>query len=427
MLNPTKIREKRAQTWEQMKALLDDAEKQGRSSLTGEERASYEKMEADIADLTKDLGIAERSEAMGQFFDFPQGNGPVDLSAKMRAATGNEDDADPQKRYAKVFDKWVRSNDGNGDLEREEREILRNMGTDPEFAKQARALGIATSAAGGYLVPPGYRAELIEQTKAFGGMLQNAQILQTATGAPLQWPTVDDTANIGAILGENTQVSQQDIVFNTATLGGYTYTSKMILVSLQLLQDETINVESLISRSLANRIGRIWNQHFTTGTGSSQPLGIVTNCVVGKQGATGQTTSVTLDDLIDVQHSVDPSYRTNTKWMLSDATLKPLRKLKDQYGRYLWEPSVTAGVPDQLLSRPYVINQDMPAMAANAKSILYGNFEEAYVIRIIRDVQLLRFNERFGDYLQVGFTAFARADGTLQNASAVRAYQNSAT
>jgi HK97 family phage major capsid protein len=129
-----------------------------------------------------------------------------------------------------------------------------------------------------------------------------------------------------------------------------------------------------------------------------------------------------------VIHAVDPAYRaTGVGWMMSDAAMKAVRRLKDADGRPLWEPSLQAGVAETLLGYPITINQHVPAPAASAKSILFGNFRAAYVIRIVNDFGLLRLNERYADALQVGFLGYARADGTLQNASAVRAYQHSAT
>jgi HK97 family phage major capsid protein len=244
----------------------------------------------------------------------------------------------------------------------------------------------------------------------------------------MAWVTEDDTANSGAILAENTQVTEQDMAWGTAQLGAYMYTSKLVRVSYQLLQDNAYNAEERLSTNLGRRIGRAQNAHFTTGTGSSQPEGIVTNAVVGKTGATGQTTSVTYDDLIDLELSVLADFRQNGVYMFSDATLKSLRKVReDSTGQYLWQPGLQAGAPNQLNGHPYIINNYMPAPAANAKSILFGDFREGFVVRRVRDVQLLRLSERYADFLQVGFLAFNRADSKQQNAQAYKAYQNSAT
>jgi HK97 family phage major capsid protein len=270
---------------------------------------------------------------------------------------------------------------------------------------------------------------MVETMKFYGAMRQVSEVITTATGATLPWPTNDDTANVGAILSENTQVTEQDVTLGQQDIGAYMYTSKLVRVSLQLLQDSVLDFETWLARKLGERIGRIQNTHFTTGTGTAQPEGVQTNATIGKTGASGQTTSVTYDDLVDLVHSVDPAYRNSgrVQFMMADSTLGAVRKLKDSQNRPLWEPSVQVGVPDRVLGYSYIVNQDMPAMAASAKSILFGDFFAGYLIRDVQDIQTLRLSERYADYLQLGFLAFARADGTPQDTAAIRAYRNAAS
>lgn len=411
------LREQRASIWEQMKEIMSAATREGRD-LTGEETQAYDRAEADLDRIGDDIERQERHEKHAALFDRVDRTGVVPAQR-----TGDDDGATPEQSYAKAFGSFMRS--GMSDLDPEDRRLLMQAAMDPKELKAA--LGVGTGAAGGYTVPPGFRNVMIETMKTFGGMLQAAEILNTDDGANLQWPTNDDTANVGAILAENTQVVEQDVTLGTASLDAYMYTSKLVRVSLQLLQDSAFDAEPWLARKLGERIGRILNQHFTTGTGTSQPDGIVTSAAVGKQGATGQTTSVTYDDLVDLIDSIDPAYQANARWMLSTTTRKVIRKLKDSQGRPLWEPSLQVGVPDQILGYGTVLNQDMPAPAASAKTILFGDYREAYVVRLVTGTNLVRFGERYMDFLQVGFLAFQRADGTLQNGAAVRAYQHSAT
>ena len=145
-------------------------------------------------------------------------------------------------------------------------------------------------------------------------------------------------------------------------------------------------------------------------------------------GQVGQTTSVIYEDLVDLEHSVDPAYRAEAEFMFHDDTLKVLKKLKDADGRPLWLPGVAVREPDTILGYNYVINQDMPIMAANAKSILFGDFSK-YMIRDVMDLMLLRLVERYADFAQVGFIAFSRHDGDLLDAGTnpIKHYANSAT
>jgi HK97 family phage major capsid protein len=256
-----------------------------------------------------------------------------------------------------------------------------------------------------------------------------SRFLRASSGQPLQWPTADDTGNVGAILAENTAAPTQDITFGTKTLSAFMYTSKMVKVSYQLLNDSAFDLGAWLPDKFAQRIGRAINAHFTNGTGGgTQPTGMIPNLTTGKVGATGQTLTVTYDDIIDLIHSIDPAYRNGGgSFMMADSTLKAVRKLKDTQGRPLWEPSLQQNTPSSLVGYPILINQDMPVMAANAKSIAFGNFREAYVIRQVQGVQLKRFDERFADALQVGFLSFARYDGTTDDLNAAKLYVNSAT
>jgi HK97 family phage major capsid protein len=223
-------------------------------------------------------------------------------------------------------------------------------------------------------------------------------------------------------------VSAQDIAFGQVVLKAYKYSSKTVLVPFELLQDSAIDIEAYIAQKLGERIGRITNQHFTTGTGTNQPQGVVPFSTLGKTGANGQTTSVTYDDIVDLEHALEPAYRRRARFMMHDQTLRAIKKLKDSQGRPLWLPGLAVREPDTILGYPYVINQDMPQMAASAKSILFGDFSN-YFIRRVMDLTLFRITDKYVETGQVGFLAFMRTDGRGVNAgvSPVVHYANSAT
>jgi HK97 family phage major capsid protein len=408
--------DKRASAWDKAQEFQNRAATD--AELSAEDRAAWDAALADVERLSADIEREERHQRLANV-DYSQ---VIEATRETDAEQlGGEDRA---AAYADAWRSWMRQ--GTTELSSEERTVLRTGWVDN---KELRAQGVATGAAGGYMVPAPFRAKLIEAQKFYSSMRDVAEVITTETGATLPWPTNDDTANVGAILAENSQVTEQDVTLGTNDIGAYMYTSKLVRVSLQLLNDSAFDLESWLAQVLGRRIGRAQNAHFTTGTGTAQPEGVQTNAVIGKTGGTGQTTSVTYDDLIDLIHSVDPAYRNSgrARFMLNDATLAAARKLKDGQNRPLWEPSIQVGVPDGLLGYGYTINQDMPVMAANAKSILFGDFYAGYLIRDVQDVQLLRLAERYADYLQVGFLAFARTDGTPQDTAAYKAYRNSAT
>lgn len=419
MPTTTQLREQRANIWSQMQEVMAAAERDGRD-LTAEERATYDRGEADLDRLGDDIERQERHEAREREMS------RVDRTGVVPDQRGDQED-DGQRTagemYARAFTSWMRR--GSTDISGEERAALQAGWVS---GQELRAQGVATTTAGGYLVPPAFRARVVEAMQFIAPMRQYAEVITTETGANLPWPTVDDTANEGAILAENTQVTEQDVVLGQASIDAYMYTSKLVRVSYQLLNDNAFNLEAFLGRTLGVRIGRVQNRHFTVGTGTSQPDGIVTNAAVAKQGAAGQTTTVTYDDLIDLTDSLDPAYTGggDIRFMMSQTARKVIRKLKDTQNRPLWEPSLVAGTPDNVLGYGIILNNNMPAPAASAKSILFGDFREAYLIRDVQGFQLLRLSERYADFLQVGFLGFQRSDGTLQNGAAVRAYQHAA-
>lgn len=405
------LRRQRANLVKQMEDVLDRAKNENRS-LAADENQQVDKIIKDEEELRGQIERLEKFEDMKKTLDGHENRFKAD-----------EKDQQQKPEYRDVFKKWIMG--GTSYLSNEERNLLMNNRANE---LENRALSATTGASGGYTVPTGFYDQLIEAMKWFGGIRNVANVFSTDSGNPLPIPTTNDTSNVGAILAENTAASTQDVSFNQVTLNAYKYTSNIVLVPIELLQDSAFDVESFLARKLGERIGRINNQHFTIGTGSSQPQGIVTGAVSGKVGATGQTTAVTFDDLIDLEHSVDIAYRANSKFMFNDSTLKALKKLKDSQGRPLFLPGLAYGEPDSINGFGYVVNNDVAAMAANAKSILFGDFKN-YFIRDVKNVQVIRFNEKYMDAGQVGFVAFSRADGKLVNAGGnpVAYYQNSAT
>lgn len=409
--------DERARLWEQNKALLDGATAANRD-LNAEEAKQYDTRDADIESLTDAIERLEKHANRGAEM------GRVDRTGVV--ASSDDDDSEDDGLYARAFDAFLRG--GMNDLDPEDRKLLRANFQESKSIRAAQ--GVGTGAAGGYVVPPEFRDKIVETQKYFGPMLQLAEVIETDTGAQLPWPTNDDTANVGAILAENTQVTEQDVTLGTANIDAYMYTSKLVRVSFQLLQDRP-DFSTWLARKLGERLGRILNQHFTTGTGTNQPDGIVTSASVGVTvGGTFATLNANLGDaVIDLADSLDPAYGAlgDLRYMMHQTARKAIRKLKDSQGQYLWQPSLQAGTPDLLNGYAISLNNDMPTMAIASKSIGFGSIREAYLVRIVRGIQTLRLEERYADFLQVGFLAFERADGTLQNASAFKIAQNAAT
>lgn len=419
MSNVVELLQKRANLWEQAKGIHEKSVEEKRD-LHSDEQEQYDKITSDIDGLTKTINREKEMEEHRS-------------TMEQAAFQKKEEKKDPEQRqenpleteeYRSAYNNWLKT--GIQGLESEQRSIL-DLGRQ---TFEQRALSAVTGAAGGFTVPQGFYNQIIQAMKPYGGLRQaRVNVLRTGSGNDLPIPTNDDTANIGAIVGENTAAGNAtDPSFAQKILKAYKYTSKTFLIPIELLQDSAFDVEAFIRQKITERIGRILNQHFTTGTGTSQPQGVVTGSVLGKTGATGQTTSITVDDLIDLQHSVNPLYRQNAEFMFNDNTLKAVRKLKDADGRPLWQPSLTASEPDTILGKSYRINTDMADMAANAKPVLFGDFAN-YFIRDVMDLMIVRISEKYIENGQIGFIAFSRHDGLLVDAGQgpIKHYVNSAT
>ncbi|MBE3118847.1 MAG: phage major capsid protein [Candidatus Atribacteria bacterium] len=283
---------------------------------------------------------------------------------------------------------------------------------------RAEARAMSTSAtAGGDTIPAGFIPNFEIALLAYGGVREAATIIRTATGNALPWPTSNDTSNKGVLLAENSADTEVTITTSAITLNAFKMSSRVVLVSSELLEDSAFNLTSYIGDACGIRIGRICADYYTTGTGSTQPKGIVTAATLGVTAASA--TAITFDELYDLEHSVDPAYRVGpgTGWMMHDTVLKAVRKLKNTTtNEYLWQPNVQLGVPQTLLNYPVTVNQSMASsIAASAKTLLFGKLSK-FLIRDVASLRLKVLTERYAEYDQVGFIAFFRTDSDLLDA-----------
>lgn len=304
---------------------------------------------------------------------------------------------------------------------------------DDDWATIRNTMSTTTGSEGGFTVDTAVAASVIDALKEFGGMRAVSTVISTSGVGLLSFPTSDGTSEVGEIIAENGTATDADPSFGTVGLPVYKFSSKVAAVPLELIQDSSVDIEAFVQNRLVTRLGRVTNQMFTTGTGSAQPNGIVTGATIGVTAAnsTSQVTAVTYDSLVALQHSVDPAYRRAASWMFADSTLRIIRQIKDGSNRPIFVPGyemgVPGGMPDTLLGQPVTINQDVAAMAANARSIVYGDMS-GYYIRDIMDVTLFRFTDSaFTKKGQVGFLAWMRSGGNLVDVGKVRVFRNAAS
>jgi HK97 family phage major capsid protein len=319
--------------------------------------------------------------------------------------------------YRDAFVALARAGFNPQDLSDEQRAALKAGVT--EFRAQS-----TTAAAGGYTVPTDLAAVVDKTMKMWGPMYDEAicTVLNTSSGNPIDFPTVDDTAVAmcaahGSLRDDRRRGS--DAVLRQDDAQRFAYDTKWIQVSMELLQDSNINVESFIGELLGERIARRVNVELTTGDGTGDPNGIVVASAAGKTAAS--TSAFTADEVIDLFHSVDPAYRASPKcrFMLHDSVLAAVRKLKDGNGQYIWSlGDIRSGAPGSLLGQPYSVNQAMSSAFTTAqKLILFGDFSKYYVRKVGAPVIGVR---REYYWPNIGLAGIVRLDGDLIQTSAVK-------
>jgi HK97 family phage major capsid protein len=312
------------------------------------------------------------------------------------------------------------------------RKGLKDLNSE-EMAQFRNAMSTTTGSQGGYTVQTDIAKTLVDALKDYAGMRRVSDNFTTAQGNEVDYPTTDGTNEIGELVAQNQPANPTDISFGTVPLNVFKFSSKIITVPIELLQDSQIDVVALVQKRIRNRIGRIQNQKFTQGVGVTEPFGLTTVANVGKIGATGQTSTIIYDDLVDIIDSIDIAYQEegNLMFSISQPMRRVLRKLKDNNGRPIWTPSydegVTGDLTDILMGYPVNINNDLQPPGANNVSLTFGQHKK-YMIRDALDVTLFRFDDSaYMSKGQVGFLGWARAGGNLLDLAAIKTYKHSAT
>ena len=408
------LREQMARIATEARSKLSEA-----TDKTNEARAAEIEREFDAMMVEHDRldGVAKRMEKVDAAVRASQG---VDLSKRPvaeRTSVAAVDDG-AKVDYRTAFYAMI-ANGGIDGLDSEHRSVLQRA--------EVRAQTAGTNSAGGYTVPVELAA-FIEKAMIASGPMYDSNlftVINTTSGNTFNIPTVNDTAVTAVAHTEGGTVTDdggKDVTFGQAVLGAYAFDTNWVRWSYELANDSILKMESLLGELLGERLGRIANSKLTTGSGSSDVEGIVTNSTLGKTAAA--VAAVTADEIIDLIHSVDPAYRSSpsTAIMMNDSTLSAVRKLKDGQGNYLWQMgNYQAAVPQNILGYNVVVNQAMASQATGNKIMLFGDMAKFYV-RKVGAPTLFVARERFApDY---GILGYARFDGVLANTAAIKHLKN---
>lgn len=393
------LREKRAKAWDAAKQFLD-VKRGADGMLSEEDTATYDKMEQDVMNLGKEIERLERQAAIDAELSKATS---TPLTGKPGAKMGK----DEKEKTGRASDEYKCS-------------FWNAMRVKAPMPSVLNALQEGTDSEGGYLVPDEFERTLVEALEEENVFRTLAHVIRTSSG-DRKIPVVASKGSASWV-DEEGAYQESDDAFSQVSIGAYKL-GTMIKVSEELLADSVFDLEAYISKEFARRIGSREEESFFNGDGKGKPLGILAAAGGAEVGVTAASaTAITADEVIDLFYSLKAPYRKNAVWLLNDATVKQIRKLKDSTGQYLWQPSLVAGTPDTILGRPVKTSAFMPTAAAGAKTIAFGDFKY-YWIADRQGRTFKKLSELFAATGQVGFMGTQRVDGKLILPEAIKVLQ----
>ena len=393
------LREKRAKAWDAAKQFLD-AKRGADGMLSEEDTATYDKMEQDVMNLGKEIERLERQAAIDAELSKATS---TPLTGKPGAKMGK----DETEKTGRASDEYKGS-------------FWNAMRVKAPMPSVLNALQEGTDSEGGYLVPDEFERTLVEALEEENVFRTLAHVIKTSSG-DRKIPVVASKGSASWV-DEEGAYQESDDAFSQVSIGAYKL-GTMIKVSEELLADNVFDLEAYISKEFARRIGAREEESFFNGDGKGKPLGILAAAGGAEVGVTAASaTAITADEVIDLFYSLKAPYRKNAVWVLNDATVKQIRKLKDTTGQYLWQPSLVAGTPDTILGRPVKTSAFMPTAAAGAKTIAFGDFKY-YWIADRQGRTFKKLSELYAANGQVGFMGTQRVDGKLILPEAIKVLQ----
>lgn len=392
------LREKRTKAWETAKNFLDSRRSEN-GLVSDEDNATYEKMEAEVINLGKEIDRLERQAVLD-----------LELSKAVNA---------PLLEKPHISEKELKTGRASNEYKNAFWQVMRNKAG----FEVKNALQVGTDTEGGYLVPDEFEHTLIEaleEENIFRGL---ANTIQTSSGD--RKISIVATKGTASWVDEEGTISESDDSFSQVSIGAYKLAT-MIKVSEELLNDSVFNLESYIATEFGRRIGNKEEEAFFTGNGTGKPTGILDATGGGQLGkTTSGAAAISFDEIMDLFYSLKSPYRKNATFLMNDSTVKAIRKLKDGNGQYIWQPSMVAGTPDTILNRPVLTSAYMPEIASGNKTVVFGDFKY-YWIADRQGRSFKRLNELFAVTGQVGFVATQRVDGKLILPEAVKYLQQKA-
>lgn len=388
MANISDLRAERAKSVAAAREILDAA---GNNPLSAEQEAKWNEINDHVEALKARIDREERQLAAEASMAAPVGNGGLPSVSD----EGDSESPRASKAYRQAFGEFCRK------------------GRNALSAEFLGALQVGTDSEGGFLTPEEFETMLHRNMEPLSVMRQIATVINTGSDRNIP---IESSRGSATWTAEEAAYTESDAAFSRTTLAAHKL-GTIIKVSEELLQDAFFDMEAYLADNFARRFAEAEETAYFTGNGSGKPTGVTTQATAGVTAA--GTAAVTADELVDLYHSLKPQYRQAAVWTMKDSTVKLVRKLKDSEGQYIWQPGLQAGQPDTILNAPLRVTDGMPAAAAGAVSVLFGDFSH-YMIADRSGVSMQRLNELYAANGQIGFKAFKRTEGKLILTEAVK-------
>ena len=391
----TEMREKRNKLVGMMDAFLD-THTTDQGTLSAEDDKTYKDMETEVAQLTDSIHRMERREEIEAELSKPTSKPltgkPMKADGDKAAKTGRASD-----EYKKALLQAMRTNF------RQINNVLQE-GIDPQ---------------GGYLVPDEYDKRLID-------ILTEENVMRTLgtniTTSGEHKINIAATKPAAAWIEEGGTLTFGDATFDQIILDAHKL-HVAIKVTEELLYDNAFNLENYILTQFGKALSNAEEDAFINGTGVGQPLGILAETGGAQVGVTSaSSTKVTADEIINLVYSLKRPYRKNAVFLANDVCVAELRKLKDNNGQYLWQPSLQAGEPDRVLGYKVYTSPYFPVPTAGGTAVAFGDFSY-YNIGDRGTRSFAELKELFAGNGMIGFVAKERVDGKLVLPEAIKLLQ----
>ena len=397
-----KLMEQRAAALQKARALLDQAEAEGRN-LNESEQAQYDGFDQEIDTLTTRIEREERQAQRERDMAMPAAGDNPSTRSQPGGRTSPTEDRTASTEYRQALARYMFGGDVTG--------LIRDHAGGESRA--ILGMNIGTPAAGGILAPAVLERTLLDFSSKNYVMRRLASVRSSASDVEIPYSTGGTKA---VHLDEGQEFTKSQSGFAKLSMGAYKV-GALTVVTNEALADVFVDLEGFVRDEFGKAFGDLEEADFITGDGTKKPRGFLLDATVGLTAASA--TAVMADELLDLQEALKQKFDRKATWLLSPSARKLVRKLKLTTGEYIWQPGLQAGAPNTLLGRPVETSEVMPAVGSATTPIAYGDFSW-YRILDRQGLYFQRLNELYAASGQVGFLAYKRYDGKLLDAKAIQ-------